>query len=661
MKNSKPNSANANRSLIFLLMTTAFFLIFTSGIFATPFYQNVQVNDVGIGNNIGNASSSHNVAVAPDGSIYVVFSGPKGIRVAKSTDNGLTMNPSVFVGLGSFEADIEISSTGIIYVIWRDFATAILSMSNDGGASFTPPIPLNGFFGKNVKIATYGHYVYVLGTRSHILFMNKNYGNGPFMPVIIDNYRYFSEIWVDQNNGDVYAMEDTPHLNIFKSEDMGNSFNQINFTPACYVNFPSYTFTNSARGSFMFAYGAYTQGYRVNLNDLTSTSQAVGNNNASPMGRTITSDIFGNIIDGWNENGILKFRISNDDGNTWNPEIAIGPGSSHNITINPFNEDVLVVYASNGRIFLNVYPKLLNLPLEVITNEATDVTCSSASIIGEIKNGGVQIIPLKGIVYGLNPNPTILDKVNAAQPFEESFSASLTGLCPGTVYFARTFFMNNTGEIFYGNEVNFFTLMPEITVNVNPSVLNNPDHSLRKVFVNIDISDPACISSIVLNSIISSEPEAGLDPFDVPADICAADYGTPDYLFGLRAECSSLGGRTYLICYKLTDICGNDYYSAATVFVPNAMPKIGDANVNESFNIYPNPANESINLSMQFDHNANAEVIISDLSGNKISSFEFHDVSLIQKQINVRNLPIGTYIVYIKFGEEYFMKRFVKL
>ena len=99
------------------------------------------------------------------------------------------------------------------------------------------------------------------------------------------------------------------------------------------------------------------------------------------------------------------------------------------------------------------YP--ISAPIMAAT-EITDITFNSAIIEGEIIRTGGKNIFSRGVVFGVNSNPT-LD--NAAKVFEiKDSSAPLTcflgGLNKNTVYYARTFAENEIG-ISYGDEVQF--------------------------------------------------------------------------------------------------------------------------------------------------------------------------------------------------------------
>ncbi len=107
------------------------------------------------------ADEGTDVAVGPDGTVYVVWSDSTGIRLDRSRDRGATFGPDVLVartpdivfgvpgidraqGYPSLDVDAR---TGRLYVEWADGrlgATAVfLSTSDDGGATWSAPIPVS--------------------------------------------------------------------------------------------------------------------------------------------------------------------------------------------------------------------------------------------------------------------------------------------------------------------------------------------------------------------------------------------------------------------------------------------------------------------------------------------------------------------------------------
>lgn len=663
MKTSRPNSVNAPVRMGSVLMTVALFLTLVSGMIAAPLYNNVLVSDVGFGNNIGQASSSRNLTVGLDGSIYVVFSGSSGIRVAKSTDNGMTFNPSVFVASGNFEAEIATSENGFIYVTWRNYLNTFYSYSPDGGMSFSTPTPIGTASRSRVAhVVTYMHYVYLLAENTNTLYISHDFGIGPFIPVPIDPLLTFVDLQVDPFTGFIYAISEYPNYSLYISRDFGFTFEKIIISPAFNVNFSANAIHSGAKGNYMLAFGYGASAFRINLNDGSNVPLFAGNNFRYSKGRTIACDNLGNVVDGYNDNGILKFKAGMNLGDSWKPETIIGFGLSHNVAIHPFNNNILVAWSNNGKVYLNVYANEFSVPLEVITNAVSNLTCCSALINGNVLTSNPENIILRGIAYSNYSNPTIVDNVANADPGIGSFDVILGGLCPKSQYFARAYAMTSNGEVYYGNEVSFITPEPVITLSVYPNILTPPNKFYRKIQAYVNVSNAECLGPAVLVSITSSEPESGAFLNDFPMDIVDASYGTADYLFALRAESNPSGpGRTYSIVYKVTDNCGQDYFAGATVFVPILKTK---GSLEESENIvdvYPNPSNDYLNVNYNSTYAADAKIVITDLLGNSLINYNFENIEKLQKVIDMKPLASGTYIVYIVFGEERYAKRIIKL
>jgi hypothetical protein len=114
------------------------------------------------------------------------------------------------------------------------------------------------------------------------------------------------------------------------------------------------------------------------------------------------------------------------------------------------------------------------------------------------------------------------------------------------------------------------TTPPVVTCTIRPTVLLPADHTLRAVSAKVTVTDadsgPAGFSLV---SVVSSEPDAGTGPGDVPNDIQDFVAGTPDTKGKLRAERAADGpGRVYTLTYQGLDAAGNVAECIATVTVP---------------------------------------------------------------------------------------------
>jgi hypothetical protein len=81
------------------------------------------------------------------------------------------------------------------------------------------------------------------------------------------------------------------------------------------------------------------------------------------------------------------------------------------------------------------------------------------------KTGGTTVLD-KGIVWSTTANPTIsLTTKKSFGAGTESFSGTINGLEPSTVYYARAYATNNKGTS-YGNEVSFTTTAVDLTTGL---------------------------------------------------------------------------------------------------------------------------------------------------------------------------------------------------
>ncbi|KON26527.1 hypothetical protein AC481_07005 [miscellaneous Crenarchaeota group archaeon SMTZ-80] len=95
-------------------------------------------------------------------------------------------------------------------------------------------------------------------------------------------------------------------------------------------------------------------------------------------------------------------------------------------------------------------------PPAVITDDAADITATSAACSGSATSDTFNVIQVKGICYALVSNPSVNDFITDEGPGSGSFSSNLTGLTPDTAYFIRAYAITPYGT-YYGNEKSFKT------------------------------------------------------------------------------------------------------------------------------------------------------------------------------------------------------------
>ncbi|MBQ3845344.1 MAG: fibronectin type III domain-containing protein [Bacteroidales bacterium] len=96
------------------------------------------------------------------------------------------------------------------------------------------------------------------------------------------------------------------------------------------------------------------------------------------------------------------------------------------------------------------------IALEILTQQVTDITTTTATCGGNIiSDGGCPII-VRGICWSTNQNPTISDEFTTNGDGVGEYTASITNLEPNTKYYVRAYAINSN-DIYYGEQVSFTT------------------------------------------------------------------------------------------------------------------------------------------------------------------------------------------------------------
>lgn len=96
---------------------------------------------------------------------------------------------------------------------------------------------------------------------------------------------------------------------------------------------------------------------------------------------------------------------------------------------------------------------------EVITNAATDISISGATLNASISNNGGSDIQFRGLVWGTNENITLSSNLGFSDngTGDGDYSYDITGLQPANVYYFRAYATNEIGTA-YGEVLSFTTL-----------------------------------------------------------------------------------------------------------------------------------------------------------------------------------------------------------
>lgn len=381
---------------------------------ASALHVGTRVSDAGLADNsILNGNTSRNLAVAADGTVYAVFQGPSGIRVARSSNRGQSFEPSVQVSAASFESEIAVSTTGIVYVAWSDdLGHAQVSRSLDGAQSFSAAVDAGPVIG-TVHMATDSNWVYLID-RSGNTFLRSGDNGLTFSEVAIGAAQVFSDVHVDPDNGDVFLLMDNPTIKYFVSTDQGATFGpETHPIQGGDIFYSVAGLSVGPAGRFLIVSGGpldptfpTSAALRVDVDANTSEPLAFGTNSVS-QGRSIEADRCGNVVDGYVDGTGLKFHVSNDLGDTFGAETTIASvpdpaDQSSNVFIDQTTGNVLFLYTQSGEVFLNAYKDELScykpqLSASALAFSAQFVGTTSGAQVVSLTNSDVSAIEITDV------------------------------------------------------------------------------------------------------------------------------------------------------------------------------------------------------------------------------------------------------------------------
>ena len=101
---------------------------------------------------------------------------------------------------------------------------------------------------------------------------------------------------------------------------------------------------------------------------------------------------------------------------------------------------------------------------EVTSSSITDITSNSARGYGYVVSQGGSAVTDRGFCWSTEHNPTVTGNHVSGGSGQGNFTCEMSGLAPGTLYYARAYAINSQGTS-YGEELNFTTLAnkPEVT------------------------------------------------------------------------------------------------------------------------------------------------------------------------------------------------------
>lgn len=601
-----------------------------------PLYSSVAVSDVGTSNSIGNANSSRNVVVDNSGNLYIVFYGSNGIRVAKSTNRGQSFLPSVQVSTEANEAEIAISSNGTIHVSWQSPFTSqlMISSSSNSASSFSTPTSLGGF-GNSPHMATYGNMVYVLTQNGSTLYVNNANGVGAFTQTAFGGFA-FSDVFADPTNGDVYVVADSPTVFLFKSTNSGASFSPIALSLGAYAYYSSYALSLGPLGKFLFVGGGNlggtsgTDGFKINLSTGTTTPITLMNS-PGDQSRTLIADEFGNFVDGYKTGGSVDFRISYDQGITWQAPVSVATANTHNLARNQVYQDVVVVYQIAGQIYANVYGAAL--PGGTVNSFIVGQNCGAT-----VSNLAVTIKtpPVSGTTtYRFRLTNTVTTAVQIINRPVNSFALSnLVGVTLGTQYQIE---VSTDLGVTYGAPCIVRTPSPLATIGAQcGTTLSTMGQWIYASYFSAVTGYRFKVTNTVTNAVEIYDAPSGLNKFNF--NQLPSSFRTLATIYSVEVALRNTDG-TYL-----------PYGASCNITTPSPFITREVERTNEFVAItYPNPFVENFMFDVTTTVESNIEIRVYDMLGRQVENrnVEASDINNLQFG---DAYPSGVYNVVVSQG-----------
>lgn len=166
--------------------------------------------------------------------------------------------------------------------------------------------------------------------------------------------------------------------------------------------------------------------------------------------------------------------------------------------------------ASGGNTLANAgsaYIYKITVGPSFTTNNVTSISSFTAISGGEITNSGTNPILARGIVWDINPNPTIVLSTKTSDGSGTgSFSSQITNLQQITTYYVRAYATTLYGT-YYGNEISFRTPYPIILDGNQDGILDSTQDHVHTFY---DPTGTKLITIVDLNNNVLSQMSSSI-------------------------------------------------------------------------------------------------------------------------------------------------------
>ena len=272
----------------------------------------------------------------------------------------------------------------------------------------------------------------------------------------------------------------------------------------------------------------------------------------------------------------------------------------------------------------------------VATTAATAIAQTTATLNATITNPDNVSITAKGFEWKATTGGTYTQIAGTGTG--NTFTANLSGLTANTGYTYKAFITYN-GTTVYGNEMTFTTLPEDVEPCDAPTGLTAGEITGESIAITWDANDNA------EGYNIQYSPQGG--------SISSAFSATNSYtISGLTPN------TTYQIQVQAN--CGDGNLSGWSESITVATTGI-DNYLSNSIALYPNPANDVVNVQCTMNNVQLKGIEVIDVYGKVVRTVVgANNYSPLQTQINVSDLATGMYFVRVTTEEGVVTKQFVK-
>ena len=271
----------------------------------------------------------------------------------------------------------------------------------------------------------------------------------------------------------------------------------------------------------------------------------------------------------------------------------------------------------------------------VTTTAATGVQQTTATLNGTVTNPDGVTITAKGFEWKATAGGTYAPVTVTGN----NLTYNLTGLTANTGYTYKAFITFN-GTTVYGNEVTFTTLPNDVQPCDVPTGLHTTNVENEAIAIAWDANPN------VTSWNIQYRPVGGT--------LASATSTTNSY---------NITGLTGLTTYEIQvqADCGNGNVSDWCTAITAQTTNVGiESHLLNSISLYPNPANDVINVQCTMNNVQVKALEVFDVYGKLIRTVETVCTPSLQTQINVSDLASGMYFVRVTTEQGVVTKSFVK-